>query len=339
MITLLEYVWIDGKGRTRGKTMVYRKSFDKVTDLPDWNFDGSSCHQAEGFDSDVLIKPVAMFNDPFRGSPHKLVLCDTYTSDGNPHETNTRHTCLKIMDKAKEFEPWFGIEQEWIAFGRNNLPYKWEKHNEPGKGPQGPYYCAVGGDRSFGREVAEEHLQMCLKADIKVSGMNAEVMASQWEYQVGPCEGIEMGDHLWMSRYILHRVSEKYEVEASFHPKPYKGDWNGSGGHTNYSTKQMREGVKDKTGLDFILDACQKLEETHKEHMEVYGKGNEERMTGLHETSSMDDFGWGYSDRGKSIRIPLLVGKEKKGYMEDRRPASSLDPYLVTAKLVETTCL
>lgn len=387
MVTFLEYIWPDADGRPRSKTMVYRKHFTKVDELPDWNYDGSSTGQATGDNSDVLLKPVALFTDPHRPVttstgvtvyPNKLVLCETFTRDGDPLDTNYRHKCVEVMEKAKTFEPWFGIEQEWIAFSREKgmrlhkskgqpdseskttsddssdddkdisatlaqYPYKWMDHDQPGKGGQGPYYCSVGGDVAFGRDLVEDHLKACVKAGVNICGLNGEVMGSQWEFQVGPCEGVDIGDHLFIARYLLYRCSEKYEIDVSFHPKPYTGDWNGSGGHTNYSTKQMREGDEEagKTGEDFIIEACKKLStpENHAKHMEVYGLGNELRMTGKHETAGTDKCTWGYSDRGKSIRIPLLVAKEKKGYFEDRRPASNLDPWRVATVMVETTCL
>lgn len=337
---ICEYVWIDAFGSMRSKIKV---SNFKINDngIPDivvdeWNFDGSSTGQAVGTNSDILIRPIAVFKNPFTTYMPEfsfLVLCDCYNKDGTPHETNKRFKCIETFEKCKDEEPLFGIEQEYILFGRNNLPLDWKEHLEPGKGAQGPYYCSVGGDRCFGRKIAEKHLQLCLEAGIEICGINAEVMASQWEYQIGPLPPLEVSDHLWMSRYILMRVTEDFGCYASFHPKPYKGDWNGSGGHTNFSTKKMRE----EGGINIIIKACEKLKENHNEHMQVYGKYNDERLTGLHETSSINDFSWGFSDRNKSIRIPLNVVKNARGYLEDRRPASNLDPYLVTEKLMLTT--
>ena len=335
----VEYIWIDAFDNTRSKLKVIELPHDYVPNLNDyseWNFDGSSTGQAEGRDSDVLLKPVSIFENPFiTWCESYLIMCECYNKDGTIHLTNHRAKCVEISSKCINEECLFGIEQEYILFGRDNLPYKWQGHNNPGCGGQGPYYCGVGGDKAFGRDITLKHLEYCLKAGIKICGTNGEVMASQWEFQIGPLGPIEVSDQLWVARYILQRITEEYECYASFHPKPYKGDWNGSGGHTNFSTKAMRE----KDGLQVIKQACEKFTNNHQSHMKVYGRFNDERLTGLHETSSMNDFSWGVSDRGCSIRIPLNVNKDNCGYLEDRRPSANLDPYLVTGKIMETVIL
>ena len=232
-------------------------------------------------------------------------------------------------------EPWFGLEQEYFLIDPvTNKPIG---YNETGK--QGQYYCSVGYENAIGRHVAEEHLKMCLYAGIKISGMNAEVAPSQWEFQVGPCTGIQSGDHLWTARYILQRLGEKHKVKIDFEPKPLKGDWNGSGCHANYSTQNMREGTEDKTGLEYIEEAIHKLSKNHAEHMKIYGSGNEERMTGEHETASYDKFTDGVANRGASVRRGHDTIKNHEGYFEDRRPSSNCDPYLVTSAIFKTTCL
>jgi len=241
------------------------------------------------------------------------------------------------MTKVKSEEPWFGMEQEWTMLDQDGHPYRWPKQGYPG--PQGPYYCAVGHNNVYGRDVVEAHYRACLYAGIKISGTNAEVMPSQWEFQVGPCEGIEMGDQLWMARYLLDRVAEDFGVVVSFDPKPIKGDWNGAGCHVNYSTLPMRS----EGGKKVILDAIVKLEKRHNLHMMSYdpqgGRDNLRRLTGTHETSSVSDFSYGTANRGCSIRIPRLVDDHGKGYFEDRRPSSNCDPYTVTDVMVRTTCL
>ena len=210
----------------------------KVEDLPMWNYDGSSCYQAHGSNSDVYIQPVKMYPCPFTRGDNILVMCDAYNCDMEPMATNKRKECLEIMKKAEAEKPWFGIEQEYTLFSFDKHPFGWPKNGFPG--PQGPYYCGVGANKVYGRDIVTAHLRACLYAGIRVSGTNAEVMPAQWEFQVGPTEGIHMGDDLWMARYILERVAEDFGVVVTFDPKPIDGDWNGAGAHCNFSTQKMR---------------------------------------------------------------------------------------------------
>lgn len=326
-----EYVWIDGDSGLRSKTTTLDCKPNDVSELKEWNYDGSSTNQAPGDNSDVLLRPVAMFPDPFRGGDNILVLCECWNNDGTPNKTNFRHSCEKVMQTNADHEPWFGIEQEYTLFDTDKQVLGWPKGGYPG--PQGPYYCSVGANVAFGRDIVEAHYRACLYAGVKISGVNGEVMPGQWEFQVGPCEGIEMGDHLWLARYLLYRVSEDFGVVVSFHPKPITGDWNGAGAHTNYSTKEMRE----ENGIKYIHDAIAKLAERHADHIAVYGEDNEKRLTGAHETGHISQFSSGVANRGASIRIPRHVSIEGKGYLEDRRPASNIDPYRVTEIIVSST--
>ncbi|XP_070540569.1 glutamine synthetase-like [Ptychodera flava] len=332
------YIWIDGSGENlRCKTRTLEEVPKSIADLPIWNFDGSSTGQAEGSNSDIYLHPVAMFDDPFRLGNNKLILCETYKYDHSPTETNHRKSCVEVMEQAKDEHPWFGIEQEYTLLNTGKHPFGWPADGFPG--PQGPYYCGVGADKVFGRDIVEAHYRACLYAGIKIAGSNAEVMPSQWEFQVGPCEGIEMGDHLWMARFLLQRVAEDFGVVVSFDPKPIPGDWNGAGCHTNYSTLAMRE----EGGIKHIEKAIEKFSKVHKEHIRAYdphgGADNARRLTGLHETAHIDSFSAGVANRGASIRIPRQVGEDGKGYLEDRRPASNCDPYVVTEAVVRTTIL
>jgi len=320
----------------RCKTRTLSKVPEKPEDLPVWNYDGSSTGQAPGHDSEVFIHPRAIFRDPFRRGNHILVMCDTYTPDGTPLPTNTRAPALKIFDKVgDEARPMFAFEQEYSLFDGQGYHLGWPSHGFPA--PQGPYYCSVGHQNAIGREIADCHYRACLYAGIYVSGINAEVMAGQWEYQVGPVIGIAAGDQLWVSRYIMHRVAEKFGVLVDFDPKPIAGDWNGAGCHTNFCFRNFHEdGGK---GYENILKALEKLGKKHAEHIRVYGEGNERRLTGRHETASIDKFSWGVADRGASIRVPRQTEAQKKGYIEDRRPASNMDPYTVSAKIADTVVL
>ena len=345
-MVIAEYIWIGGKDELRSKTKVLPKTKFKYEDknidaLPEWNYDGSSTGQASGSFSEVIIKPVCVCKCPFRKEHHILVLCDTYNPDGTPIENNHRVKAKEIFDKNILEEPWFGLEQEFFLINpKTKKPLGFPLEGNPN--PQGQYYCSIGSSNAFGRKVIEEHLEACLYAGLYISGTNAEVAPGQWEYQIGPCIGINSGDQLWLSRYILQRVAENNGIDITLHPKPLcNGNWNGSGCHTNYSTRSTREGIsnQNKTGLDVIYEHLEKLKANHTEHMKMYGSDNQLRMTGDHETASYYEFTYGVGDRGASVRIGNDTVTNKNGYYEDRRPSSNMNPYLVTAKIFETTIL
>jgi len=334
---LVEYVWIDAVGNTRSKTRSLPLAKCKsVETLPKWNYDGSSTDQAPGDDSEVILYPCAIFKDPFRprtdGKFNILLMCDTYTPAGEPLETNSRAKVKSNFDKHTSEEIWFGMEQEYTLFNLDEkTPLGWPRGGYPSR-PQGPYYCSVGPENNFGRAIVEAHYKACIYAGISISGCNGEVMPGQQEYQVGPVVGIAGGDQLMMSRYILMRVCEDFQVYCTLHPKPMKGDWNGAGMHTNVSTKSMRE----DGGLEVIKQAIYKLGAKHAEHIKVYGEGNDQRLTGAHETASIHQFSYGIANRGASVRIGRETFADGKGYFEDRRPASNCDPYIVTGKILDT---
>ncbi|KAK1735029.1 glutamine synthetase (class 2) [Skeletonema marinoi] len=335
---LAEYVWVDAKGECRSKTRTLPVARTEAVDkLPRWNFDGSSTDQAPGDDSEVILRPCRIFKDPFRpradGLDNILVMCDTYTPAGEAIPTNTRAIAAKAFEGKEDEEVWFGLEQEFTLFNLDQrTPLGWPKNGVPNRA-QGPYYCSAGPENSFGRAVTDAMYRCCLYAGLEISGTNGEVMPGQQEYQIGPCVGIDAGDQLFMSRYILQRVCEEFQVYCTLHPKPIvEGDWNGAGMHTNVSTKSMREAG----GLDIIKQAIYKLGAKHQEHIAIYGEGNELRLTGKFETASMDEFSFGVANRGASVRIGRDTEADGCGYFEDRRPSSNADPYLVTGKIMAT---
>jgi glutamine synthetase len=326
-----EYIWLDGTQPTpllRNKTKIVA---DDVTVPEVWGFDGSSTEQATGESSDCVLKPVFHCPDPIRGGRNILVLCEVYlASTMKPHPTNTRDACAKAQKKYSKNDMWFGLEQEYTMLRTDGTPYGFPVGGYPA--PQGPYYCGVGAGRVVGREIIEEHTEACLAAGLKISGTNAEVMPGQWEFQIGPANALEASDHLIMARWLLHRIAEDYDVVISLAAKPMKGDWNGAGCHTNFSTAAMRKSYAA------VEKACQAIGKKVDLHVKNYGSGIEDRLTGKHETAPYNKFSYGVSNRGASIRIPWQVAKDGKGYAEDRRPNANMDPYVVTRLINETVC-
>ncbi|MEQ8439052.1 MAG: glutamine synthetase GlnII [Ilumatobacter fluminis] len=324
-----EYIWLDGYEPTpslRSKTKILH---DEVTEPPIWGFDGSSTEQATGDKSDCVLKPVFKCPDPIRGGRNILVMCEVMLVSGRPHPTNTRNACAKVEKKFADTQMLFGLEQEYTMLRADRTPLGFpEGGGLPA--PQGPYYCGVGTGKISGRQIVEEHTQACIDAGLSISGTNPEVMPGQWEFQVGPLGPTAVGDQLNVARWLLHRIAEDYDVIISFDAKPEKGDWNGAGCHTNFSNVAMRE------SYDAIIDACEKIGANFMELVENYGDGVAERLTGSHETAPWDQFSYGVSDRGASIRIPWQVEKDGKGYAEDRRPNANMDPYTVSRLITET---
>ena len=325
----LEYIWLDGFEPTqsmRSKTMIRSDFGGTVEECPMWSFDGSSTLQADGGDSDCLLKPVAIYPDPDRINGY-LVMCEVLNADGTPHSTNGRAT---ISEDDDDF--WFGFEQEYFLWDpETNLPLGFPRDQTP----QGQFYCSVGAKNAFGRDIIESHLDMCLEAGLNVEGINAEVAAGQWEYQIFAKGAKDAGDQIWVSRYLAERNAEKYGLAIDWHPKPLGDtDWNGSGMHANFSDGRMR----DEGGEKLFSEICEAFGKNIKKHIDVYGAHNEMRLTGKHETQSIHEFSYGVSDRGASIRIPIgTIEDGWKGRLEDRRPASNGDPYKIAAVIIETT--
>lgn len=326
----LEYIWLDGYepvANLRGKTKVLEGDPENFSleDCPEWGFDGSSTLQAEGSDSDCMLKPVALYPDSTRKNGF-LVMCEVMLPNGDPHPSNTRSTI------PEDEGLWIGLEQEYFLF-QDGRPLGWPESGYPN--PQGEYYTGVGysnvGD--LARTIVEEHLDVCLDAGINHEGINAEVAKGQWEFQIFGKGSANACDQVWVARYILLRVCEKYGVDVEWHCKPFQGDWNGSGMHCNFSTEHMRE-TGGKEYFEALMGA---FEKNRDEHIAAYGPDNELRLTGQHETQSIDMFSYGIADRGASIRVPhAFVNDGYRGYLEDRRPNSQGDPYRIVARISQT---
>jgi glutamine synthetase len=328
-----EYVWLDGYEPEPSLRSKVKIDNDAVI----WSFDGSSTQQAEGGSSDCILNPVNEYFMLDRIRPDATrargttdmsatyVMCEVLDADDKPHVSNTRDAIKNISD-----EWWFGFEQEYFMY-KDGFPLGWPESGEPRA--QGDYYCGVGAGNVVGREIVDRHTEACMNAEIGIAGTNAEVALGQWEFQVLG-KGVKAGDDLWMARYILIKIAEWHGVSINLHPKPLgQTDWNGSGMHTNFSNYRMRT----NSSKEYMESLCEKLGEAHAEGIKEYGSDNDQRLTGLHETQSIDQFSYGVSDRGASIRIPVITAKDThwNGYLEDRRPASNADPYRIIKHIVE----
>ena len=318
---VLEYIWLDGYQPEPSLRSKIKVTKDETP--PSWSFDGSSTQQAEGGSSDCILLPVQTYDGPLFAD--SLIMCEVQNGDHETHISNMRAAAAKIVTD----EWWFGFEQEYFFTDEKGEPLGWENGTPR---PQGDYYCGVGASNVEGREISELHLEACLEAGIELTGTNAEVALGQWEYQcLG--KGIKAADDLWVSRYLLYKIAEDFGVGVNIHPKPKTGDWNGSGMHTNFSNDEMRT----KGSESLYTSLCEKLGKVHDDAIDAYGSDNDKRLTGLHETQSIDKFSYGISDRGASIRIPIhTVEHNWNGYLEDRRPASNADPYRIINHIVDT---
>jgi len=325
----LEYVWLDGYEpvpNLRSKSLIKEyDSFPTLEQLPNWGFDGSSTRQAEGHSSDCVLKPVAVYPDTTKRNG-VLVLSEVLHADGTPHSTNARATILDDPDT------WFGFEQEYFLY-QDGRPLGFPAEGFPE--PQGKYYTGIGysnvGD--VAREIVEKHLDLCIDAGINHEGINAEVAKGQWEFQIFGKGSKKAADEMWMARYLLIRLTESYGIDIEFHCKPIKGDWNGSGMHANFSTKYLRE----VGGKEYFEALMAQFDKNKNEHIAVYGPDNHLRLTGLHETQSIDKFNYGVANRGASIRVPnSFIPNGYRGYLEDRRPNSAGDPYKIASRILHT---
>lgn len=337
MLAKIEYIWLDGNKvqGLRSKTKIVQDFKENLEAVPMWSFDGSSTEQAPGRSSDCLLKPVSLHKDYQRcnaSTEAYLAMCEVLNPDETPHTSNARAT---IEDDSDDY--WFGFEQEYFLWDpKTDLPLGFPK-GFPDKAhplPQGPYYCSVGTKNAYGREIVEEHLDLCLSAGLTIHGINAEVAPGQWEYQIFAKGAKNAGDQAWLARYLLERTAEKHKIAINWHCKPMGNtDWNGSGMHTNFSNNLLRTCGNEAV----FAKVCEAFRPVVKEHIAVYGPHNEKRLTGKHETAAIDQFSYDISDRGASIRIPVATVRNGwKGYLEDRRPNSAADPYKVAGRIIKT---
>ena len=338
----LEYIWLDVNNKFRSKVKVITiKKLKSIDDLKQhlemWNFDGSSTGQASTNESEVFLKPFRYFKNTENKS-YFYVLCECLNTDETPHKTNTRSSVSEYFkqENIKNLDIMFGIEQEFFVF-KKGIPLVWNNNTDNTTEPQGDYYCGNGAKSIEGREYLNKVVDVLTSIGINITGYNFEVAPAQMEIQI--ChKGIDACDYLIASRFILTRLAEERGWDIDFSPKPTflnTPNWNGSGCHVNISTKQMRDYdiIKEESILNPLYQTSKlinKMKENHTRDIASFGTElNKLRLTGINETSSYDKFTYGIAHRGCSIRIPRTFVKNLKGYIEDRRPSSDMDPYIV----------
>jgi len=340
MSIIAEYIWIDGNASYRSKYKTISQK-NEIWKEP-WNYDGSSTDQATTEKSEIFLHPVYTCIHPFLENSI-IVLCDTYIDFEctQPAKCNYRYKANQMYEKYKQCMPTFGFEQEYFfmsyesdkqfSLDSNKKHWKIEHFHNNFTNPQGPYYCGNGGQIIIHRDLALKHYKACLTAGLKISGLNAEVAPSQWEFQIGPVIGIQSGDQLHVARFLLERIAEMDGKKIEWKPKPLKSPWNGSGLHTNFSTMKTMDA---KNGYMELIKSIEHAGLSHKDDLTYYGD-NSERLCGSCETSNKDNFTYGVADRKASVRIPTQVEKQGFGYLEDRRPASDADPYHIIERMVQ----
>jgi glutamine synthetase len=348
---LFEYLWLDVNQHMRSKIRTFIIECDYRIDLseilssktskerfisliPEWSYDGSSTGQCETAYSEVILKPVNFIKHPFmkpsiKGGQPILVLCEGYR-ENKPIIGNDRYDYITKMNHVKSHDIWFGLEQEFFLFDKTTKqPINW---NEVKHIDQGEYYCGVNRSTYKEKQILNVFLEKCLHVGIQISGINQEVAPCQWEYQIGPVCADEAPDQMIFAKYILYNIAQEYDAYTNFHPKPLKGNWNGSGCHINISTTQTR----GKNGFQYMQQIITKMSEDHVNFIKEYcGSDNEQRLTGFHETSNPTKFSYSVGGRDCSVRIPQQVEKERCGYFEDRRPGSSINYYKTLGKYAD----
>ncbi|CAG2118817.1 unnamed protein product, partial [Medioppia subpectinata] len=231
------YVWIiDGTNQHMGsQTKIVPFVPTDASELPLWTPAGASTGHEEG----IYLLPVQLYDDPFRGGNNKLVMCETVRYDRQPTEDNHRHSCKVAMDLVRDQQPWFGVQQEYTPADGRHYEYT-----------------------EFGAHVVDAHLKACLYAGIAIAGEKTD-NDSKWEFQVGPCEGVTIGDDIWMARFLMQRVAKDFGVDVSFSPYDDRTGVLCRRAHCNFSTEAMRE----PGGMAAIDRAAECLSRKHDKHI------------------------------------------------------------------------
>jgi len=341
-----EYIWVGGRGNVRSKTRTLTRKPESPDDCSIWMFDGSSTAQATEAESDVYLVPRRVFEDPIRGPPHVLIVCEAVVHSMEPAAGNYRADATEAMVKYAGTDAWFSMEQEYSLNKAGKMghdeagtkfacqPYAFDDDGNCGE--EENFYCGVGGLNVLEghRFLVDDHYALCMASGIKIQHANLGVAAGSGCFQIGPCRGINIGDHLVAARWLLKVASEKYAdmFYISFNPQPVQGR-HGNGVNISFSSRQTR----GEGGLQVVEKCCRALGRKHKETLQCYGTGHDERLTGKNQTCPADEFRFGVADMTASVRIPRNVAVTGRGELCDRRPAGDCDPYRA-AGIIMSVC-
>ena len=326
-----EYIWIDGTEPTaklRSKTKILDK-----TGPPSCRSGASTARpptRPPATASDCVLQPVFSCPDPIRGGDNVLVLAEVLYTDMTPHPTNTRAEPPRSPTSTPTRSRCSASSRSTpcsSAAARSASPRTATR-------PPGPRTTAASAPtRSTAARLVEAHIERLHRGRPRHLRHQRRGHARPVGVPDRPARP-PRGRRPAVDRPVA-ALPHRRGLRHQRHPRPQAGP--GRLERRRRPHQLLHQG--DARGLRRRSSPpARRSAEKPLEHVKVYGFGIEDRLTGLHETAPWNEFSYGVSNRGASVRIPWQVEVDKKGYIEDRRPNANCDPYLVTSRIVDTVC-